>query len=156
MAVGWMDDIADADDYFFLERIASSGWDDLADDAAKTRCLNNAYNRIYYSSKFDVPLVGDATAAQLVILKKAQCEMAEYLAIHLADEDRRKGLISQGVVSAGIVKESYDKDRLNDLPVPPFVEAMLEAAGFTTEKAFGFVGIDRDEDETVDYDATDL
>ena len=154
MAVGWMDDIADADDYFFLERIASSGWDDLADDAAKTRCLNNAYNRIYYSSKFDVPLVGDATAAQLVILKKAQCEMAEYLAIHLADEDRRKGLISQGVVSAGIVKEDYNKDMAGEVPMPSFVEDLL--GGFVTERVFGMVDIDRDEDESVDTKVDDF
>ncbi|MCK4825203.1 hypothetical protein KA005_56160, partial [bacterium] len=64
-------------------------------------------------------------------------------------EDRRMGLRAQGVIEAGVVKEKY-KDDLMKLPVPPFVEALLEDGDFTTEKAFGMVDLARDEDESVD------
>ena len=80
--------------------------------------------------------------------------MAYYLAVHLADEDRRKGIQTQGVTDAGIVKEKYDKDKLNDLPIPPFVDVLLE--DFKTEKAFGMVDVDRDEDESVDTKVDDF
>jgi hypothetical protein len=58
------------------------------------------------------------------------------------------GLRAQGVLEAGIVKEKY-KD-IMELPVPPLVKALLEDGGFTTEKAFGMVDVDRDEDKSVD------
>jgi len=150
MSLGYFDDLTDAKAYFTDERLITTAWDDLADDATKTKAITNAYNRIYYDPRYSVPTYADATAAQLVILKKVNGEMAYYLALHLADEDRRKGLEAQGVVGAGIVKEVYSKDDLMGLPIPPFVEALLEAEGFKTEKAFGMVDIDRKEDESVD------
>jgi len=156
MSLGYFDDLTDAKAYFTDERLITTAWDDLADDATKTKAITNAYNRIYYDPRYSVPTYADATAAQLVILKKVNGEMAYYLALHLADEDRRKGLEAQGVVEAGIVKEVYSKDDLMSLPIPPFVEALLEAEGFTTEKVFGMVDIDRDEDESVDEDVVDL
>ena len=87
----------------------------------------NAYNRIYYDSRYDVPTYAGATAAQLVILKKVNGEMAYYLAQHLDDEDRRMGLRNQGVIKAGIVKEDYKDDSI-ELPVPPFIDALLDDA----------------------------
>ena len=126
----------------------------MVNDAAKTRALNNAYNRIYYLKDYSIP--SSPTAAQLLILKKAQCEMTEYLAIHLADEDRRKGLQAQGVTGAGIVKEGYSAENLNDIPIPAFVIQILDSFAAFKNTPFYSVDIDRDEDEAVSEDVTDL
>lgn len=155
MSIGWFSNLGDAKDYFREERLETGAWDSL-DDTKRTKLINQAYNRIYHSPKYDVPTYAAATAAQLVKLRIVNAEMAYYLAVHLADEDRRKGLHAQGVLEAGIVKEVYDKDMLTDLPVPPFVEAMLDDAGFVTEKAFGMVDIDRDENKSVDEKVDDF
>ena len=154
MSLGWFDDLPDAKAYFTVERLVTTAWDALvllgAPWTLATKAVINAYNRIYYDPRYAVPTYADATAAQLVILRKVNGEMAYYLAQHLEDEDRRKGLQAQAVIEAGIVEEKYDKDKLYDLPVPPIVDAMLEEEGFVTEKAFGILDVDRDEDESVD------
>jgi len=155
MAIGWFSNLADAEAYFTTDRLVTTAWDDLSTNALKTKAVINAYNRIYYSAKYNVPTYADATAAQLVILKKVNGEMAYYLAQHLDDEDRRMGLRGQGVIKAGIVKEDYKDDSI-DLPVPPFIDALLGDAGFTTEKAFGMIDIERDEDESVDEKVDDF
>ena len=109
----------------------------------------------YISVYFDVPAKADATAAQLVILIKAQSEMTYYILMHLEDEDRRKGIQAQGVVSAGIVKEAYDKDKSSEVPIPPIVKTMLvDYYKFTAP--FYSVDIDRDENEAVSEDVTDF
>lgn len=152
MAVGWFDDLDDAKTYFTTERLVTIAWDALValGDPTATKAVINGYNRVYYDPRYAVPTYADATAAQLVILKKVNGEMAYYLAQHMEDEDRRKGLQAQATIEAGIVQEVYDKDKLGDLPVPPFIDAMLDDAGFTTEVAFGMIDIDRDENESVD------
>lgn len=151
MSLGWFDDIADAKAYFTGERLVTTKWDALDpedDDTTKQeKAIKNAYNRIFYNSKYDVPTYADASDAQKVILKKVNGEMAYYLAQHLEDEDRRVGLRAQGVIKAGIVEEAYKEDL--ELPIPPFIDELLEAEGFVTEKAFGMVDVDRDEDESV-------
>ena len=152
--IGWMNNTEEADAYFDV-RLENTAWFAFDDDK-KDAAITTAYNRIYYDKRYDVPTYDDATAAQLVVLKIVNCEMAYYLAVHLADEDRRKGLHAQGVLEAGIVKEVYDKDMLTELPVPPFVDAILEDAGFVTEAAFGMVNLDRDEDESVDEKVDDF
>jgi len=154
MSLGWFDDLSDANDYFESERLETSAWDALTDDKKKSAAVTMAYNRIYYDPRYNVPTYANATASQLIILKKVNGEMAYYLAQHLADEDRRKGLEAQGVTDAGIVKEKYSKDDLMSLPVPPFVDTLLN--DFKTAKAFGVVDIDRDEDEKADEDVVDL
>lgn len=156
MSIGWFTNIADAEAYFTTDRLITTAWDTLADDATKTKAVINAYNRIYYDPTYAVPTYADATAAQLIILKKVNGEMAYYLVQHMEDEDRRKGLQAQAVTDAGIVKEKYDKDKLDELPIPPFVDAMLEEEGFGTGKAFGMVDVDRDEDESVDTKVDDF
>ena len=148
MAIGWFSNLDDADLYFSAERLVTTAWTVMT-DANKAKAVKNAYNRIFHSPKYDVPTYADATATQLVVLKIVNGEMAYYLAVHLADEDRRMGLRAQGVIKAGIVKEDYKDDSI-ELPIPPIIDALLDAAGFTTEKAFGMVDIDRDEDESVD------
>lgn len=153
MSIGWFFDLTDAKNYFLTERLVTTAWDALitiADPTIKaTKAVINAYNRIYYDPRYDVPTYADATTAQKVILRKVNGEMAYYLAMHLASEDRRMGLRAQGVIKAGIVKEDY-KDNSIELPVPAFIDALLADEGFTTEKAFGIIDIDRDEDKSVD------
>ena len=149
MAFGWFLDVADADNYFSLERLETEAWDDLS-NAQKQKVLVNAYNRIYYSKEFIVPTYAEATSDDLVILRKANGEMAYYLAIHLGDEDRRKGLQAQATVEAGVVKEKYDKDRLYDTPIPQFVRDLL--CGYLAGEAgqeFGAVDLCRDESKSV-------
>ena len=152
--IGWFPTVAEADTYFEDERLVTTAWDALAGsgDAQKTKALMQAYNRLYYSGLFELPTYVEATAAQLVVLKKAQAEMAYYLAQHLADEDRRKGLHAQGVTQAGIVKETYgggmygDISVLDKIPIPPIVAGIL--ADYSTEgKALYVTAVDRDEDE---------
>jgi len=154
MSLGYFSNLDEAKQYFTNERLITTAWDALSNDATKTKAIKNAYNRIYYSPKYNVPTYAEASAAQLVILKKVNGEMAYYLAQHLEDEDRRKGLQAQAVAQAGIVKESYNKDDLMILPVPPFVDALLK--DFKTAKTFGMVDIDRDKDESVDTKVDDF
>lgn len=157
MAVGWFDDLDDAKAYFITERLITTAWDALVaiDDPTATKAVINAYNRIYHDPRYDVPTYADATAIQLVVLKIVNGEMAYYLAVHLEDEDRRMGLRTQGVIKAGIVEEDY-KDNSMESPVPPFIDAILEDAGFMAGKAFGMVDVDRDEDESVDTKVDDF
>jgi hypothetical protein len=156
MAFGWFLDVADAENYFSLERLETEAWDELT-NAQKQRVLVNAYNRIYHSKEFIVPTYADATSDDLVVLRKANGEMAYYLAVHQDDEDRRKGLEAQAVVEAGIVKEKYDKDKLYDTAIPQFVRDILCAylAG-EVETAFGVVDLCRDENFSVNEDVCDL
>ena len=156
MSLGWFATLVEAESYFTDERLVTTAWDALSTDALKTKAIINGYNRVYYDPRYDVPTYADASATQLVILKKVNGEISYYLAQHLEDEDRRKGIQAQATVKAGIVKEDYNKDDLMSLPVPPFVDAMLDGAGFTTDVAFKMIDVDRDEDESVDYDATEF
>ena len=155
MAIGWFSNLADAKVYFNIERLVTTAWDALSDPGGMTKAVINAYNRIYYNPKYNVPTYADATAAQKVKLRIINGEMAYYLALHLASEDRRMGLRAQGVIKAGIVKEDYKDDSI-ELPVPPLIDALLADAGFTTEKAFGMVDLERDEDESVDEKVDDF
>lgn len=149
MPIGWFFDLSDADNYFANERLETDCWDAL-DSGDKDKALLNAYNRIFYDPDFSVPTYATATAAQLVILCKAQGEMAYYLCIHLhgGDEDRRKGIQAQGVIRAGVVKEDYAEGWLDKLPVPPFVAAIL-APFFTPGQQTFLSGLDRIEDADV-------
>ena len=149
---GWASP-AEGDNYFLMERSVTDLWDALADDAAKNKVLNASYNRLYYHPEIAVPEAGDETAAQLVVLIKAQSEMAYYLLMHLEDQDRRKGIQVQGVTTAGIVKEVYDKDRAEEVPIPPIVWALLDA--FVDRLSMAVVDLGRDEDEDFDYNAVD-
>ncbi len=143
--IGWQT-IVEADSYF-LTRLSSDAWtDEISGTPTKTAALQTAYDRLYYSGLFDLPDFASATAAELIILRKAQCEMALYMLIHLADEDRRKGLQAQGVVQAGIVKETYSEKDLMKLPIPPLVAAIL--GDFSTAASEMYISsVDRDEDE---------
>lgn len=129
MSIGWFADLADADAYFADERLETDAWDALDDDPSidkKTKVINQAYNRLYHDPKWVLPTYADATVAELVKLRIANAEMAYYLAVHLMAEDHRMGIQAQNVIEAGVVKEKYSEDKLNSLPVPAAVEALLE------------------------------
>ena len=143
MSLGWFADLNDAKTYFVNERLITEHWDNLTTDALKTKAVVNSYNRIFYCGLYSLPTYVQATVAQLIILKKVNGEMAYYLAEHLQDEDSRKGLEAQAVTEAGIVKEVYDPNNLNTLPIPPFVQAML--APLLTVKGFNIRDLGRDE-----------
>ena len=157
--IGYFTNLTEAKAYFSSERLETTAWDALATTSSKdekTACLTQAFNRIYYSQEFILPKPADATADELITLKKGQAEMAYYLAEHLADEDTRKGLQAQGVAAAGTVKETYDKDALGKTPIPPVVRDLLTGWWSGTDVPFHAVDIDRDEDYSVDEDTTDL
>ena len=156
MPIGWFFDLAQAEDYFDDERLDAEAWD-LLDSTQKPAALTQAYNRIYYSKEFIVPTYAEATAGDLVVLRKAQGEFAYYLAIHARDEDRRKGLQAQAVIKAGVVKEDYDAAKLYDTPIPPFVRDLLCAylAGDPGQE-FGAVDLCRDEGKSVGEKVCDL
>lgn len=139
--IGYLD--LSAAEAYFATRLSSDAW---SNSNNKTAALTTAYDRLYYSGLFELPTLATATPAELVILKKTQCEMALYLLMHLADEDRRKGLQAQGVIQAGIVKEWYQPSDINTLPIPPIVATMLEDFS-TAGSGFEVCGVERDEDE---------
>jgi hypothetical protein len=151
MALGWIVNVAAANTYFSTERLETSAWDALTEVSAnlqRTKVLMMAYNRLYYCGLFELPTYDEASAAQLVILCKAQAETAYYLAQHLADEDRRTGLQAQGVETAGIVKETYQSSGFAQLPIPPIVYGLL--AEFIVDadaSPFYATSVDRDEDD---------
>lgn len=148
MPIGWFVDLNEAKTYFTTERLDTEEWDDLATDAKKTVSVIQAYNRLYYDIRWSLPTYADATAAEREILKRANGEMAYYLALHLSDEDRRKGIQAQATIEAGVVKEKYDKDLLVEAPVPAVVVAML-APWLTPLTMFGAIDLARDEEESV-------
>jgi len=149
MSIGWFVDLDEARTYFEDERLETGAWDDLfaSDGILETRVLIQAYNRIYYDPRWSLPTYAEASAVALIELSKANAEMAFYLAIHLADEDRRKGLQAQGVVKAGVVKEDYSEKYLMAIPVPPFVIAILKP--WSTERFAGALEISRDDEEDI-------
>jgi hypothetical protein len=145
--IGWTT-IAEAEAYF-LTRLSSDAWTSIPADSnfvKKTAALTTAYDRLFYSGLFDLPAFADASAAQLVVLKKAQYELSLYMLLHLADEDRRRGLQAQGVIEAGIVKEKYSEKSLMALPIPPFVALILDDYSAADSELY-VSSIDRDEDE---------
>jgi hypothetical protein len=160
--IGWIT-LLQAESYFASERLNATAWDGLSVTSTKNEkeaVLLMAYNRLFYCGLFDLPTFASASAAQLIVLQKAQCEMAYYLALHSKDEDRRKGLHAQGVVGSNLVGETYvrfasDAMSLSDLPIPAFVAHLLK--DYSTDAApFYAVDIDRREDESVDTNVVGL
>ena len=150
MSIGWFADLADAEDYFIDERLETECWDDLLESTLhqETKAIINAYNRLYYDTRWDLPTYITATVAELAILRIVNAEMAYYLACHMSDEDRRKGIQAQGVIEAGIVKEKYSEKMLMALPVPPVVAAML-TPWLVSTSFISTANLSRDEEESV-------
>lgn len=133
--------VAEADDYMDSRFGSWEFWDDTTN---KQAALVTAYKRIVDSGAFaNLP----DTATQK--MKDAQCEMALFLVAEGGDILRRKGLQAQGVLSAGMVKETYDPAERNRIPFPPEVLKLLEEyAGDTGSNAF-FDDLTRDDSEDV-------
>ncbi len=153
---GWST-LAEAVSYFANNRLRTKHWDDLTTDDLKNKVLNNSYIRITSDKRWNIP--SSPTAAQLAILKLSQQEAAYNLALHLNDEDRRKGLQAQGVQMAGIVKEIYPAgtflpDWIEKIPFPAIVLNLMEA--FLSAKPFYAGNIDRDENRAASDDVTDF
>lgn len=148
MSIGWFANLADANNYFLTERFITGDWD-ARTDAEKEKAINYSYNRLYHSPTWDLPTYAEAGAAELVILRIANAEMAMYVIVHLYDEDRRKGIQAQGVIEAEIEEEKYWTEYLDKLPVPASVEDLLK--GWLVAKHLHVTNIDRDEDYGVDY-----
>lgn len=149
--IGWST-LVEAEAYFENNRLETSEWDSLSTDDRKNKTLNTAYNRIIYAKQWSIPAA--PTPAQLIKLKIAQQEMGYYIALHLSDEDRRKGLQAQGVIKAGIIKEDYYAEWLDKLPFPPIVINIL--VGFLADLEFYVVDIDRDENRAVGDNVTNF
>ena len=149
--IGWLT-VVEATTYFST-RLNSDLWT-AATDANKTAALTTSWKRILYLKDYTIP--SSPTAAQEAVLADAECELALYLLLHLEDEDRRKGLQAQGVTAAGIVKEGYGSDSLNEIPVPSLVMQMLDSFAAYKNTPFYSVDIDRDEDEAVSEDVTEF
>lgn len=130
--------VADADTYFLTRVGASRFWNEELPMPEKEAALVTAYNMLL-ASDFSFP----ETATQN--MKNAQCEMALFLLIHQEDMDRRGGLQAQGVVGAGIVQENYDKDLMQEIPIPAMVKQMLSA--YETGTNIKVVEVTRDDDE---------
>lgn len=153
---GWST-LAEANTYFEENRLVTTHWDALSTDDLKNKVLNNAYTRLIHDKRWSIP--SSPTATQLANLKIAQQEAAYNLALHLADEDRRKGLQAQGVQEAGIVKEKYPAgtflpDWIEKIPFPAIVLNIMDA--FATAKPFYIKEIDRDEEAGVGENVTDF
>jgi len=148
MSIGWFSGLPDAESYFLNERFETANWDAVTDEQ-KTKAINYSYNRLYHSPKWDLPTYAAADATALVKLRIINAEMANYIIIHLYDEDRRKGIQAQGVTKAGIEEETYDKNYLDRLPVPAFVEDLLKP--WLKAKYLHITNIDRDENYGVGY-----
>lgn len=157
MTIGWLDNIAEANSYFVGERLETVAWDALVSESGgkdeKVAVLKMAYNRIRHCKAFGIP--ASPTAEQLEKLKTAQLEAAYYLAMHLSSEDRRKGLMAQGVAAAGVVKESYSEKFMDKLALPAIVYELLDSMR-TDQTPFFAADIDRDEDYPSDEDVTDM
>jgi len=148
--IGWTT-LGAANAYFGAERLDSTAWMELT-DAKRSAALSMAYNRLRFCQDFSIP--ASPSAAELEKLKYGQFEMAYYLALHQADEDRRKGLQAQGVTNAGLVKEGYAESGLDKLPIPPIVRDLL--ADFSSATNAYVRDIARDENYHVSDDVTEL
>lgn len=149
--IGWVDP-ADAT-IFFASLYGTTDWTALVAAGNDTKLLTRAWLRILYDPRWTIPSTPDAaTKAKLAY---AQELTAWYMYIHVNDEDRRKGLQAQAVVQAGIVQETYDKDKLNQIPLPPEALAILLKL-FKATKPFYATDIDRREPVGADQDVTNI
>jgi hypothetical protein len=132
--------VAEADAYM---DVRFGSWEFWTDDTNKEAALITAYKKIVQSGFFDsLPDTANEN------LKDAQCEMALYLIMEGGDLLRRAGLQAQGVVQAGIPKETYDPEARGKLSFPPEVMALLKEYTNQDAGAF-FFDLSRDDTEDV-------
>lgn len=142
--IGWLDDIDEADD-LMATRLENTAWFASGmTTARKTAALVTAQKRIVYSGLFTLGFDTPSSDA----LKDAQVEMAYYLVLHQAAEDRRQGLQAQGVTEAGIVQEKYNPAARGSVAIPPAVLGML-AAYTLAPGGFFAASVNRTEDDLI-------
>ena len=156
--IGWIADVAAADAHFLANRLDTTAWDALTVTSSKNEkqaVLQMAYDRLRFCKDFTIPAA--PTAAQLEGLALAQHETAYYLAMHIKDEDRRKGIQAQGVNRSDVVHEGYADAFLSKLPLPPIVYEIMESLALLKPPEAGFYAVEiaRDENEDIDVDVTD-
>jgi hypothetical protein len=148
--IGWVDPTAAAT---FFASIGCTDWAALVTAGDSDKLLTRAWYRILYDPRWTIPAA--PAAADKAKLAYAQEMTAWYMHIHVDDEDRRKGLQAQAVTQAGIVQETYDKDRAAEIPLPPEAIGILDSM-FTTKKPFYVMDIDRREPVGADQDVIDI
>lgn len=133
---GWVT-LVEAETYMAARLGSSKYWNT---NTSKIAALTTAYNFLIVSS-YDFPIEVSTN------MKNAQCEMALFLLQHLEDMDARMGLQAQGVVSAGVVEESYREDATGEMPIPATVKKLLSV--YETDKGMQVSDIERDDNEDV-------
>ena len=78
---------------YFADRIDTSNWDNLSDDAAKSKYLVTAFRWIRFDPEFIAP--SSSTASEV---KYGQCEAALFLTNYSEEYDKRAALIQSGVL----------------------------------------------------------
>jgi len=155
MAIGWLANLAAAESYFSNHRLETTAWDAMTVTSSKnkkTAVLMMAYDRLRFCRDFTIPAAPTATQSEK--LQMAQCETAYYLALHLADEDVRKGLHAQGVIVANVIKEMSSGEQLRKLPLPPIVYELMDEF-LTEETHFYALPLGRDENKGLTEDPED-
>jgi hypothetical protein len=124
MSALWLD--ADyADTYFETRYQAVELWPASLTDDQKTALLTTAQADIENAGlwTFEDDQGNDLTEDPTDAMKNAVCEQAYFILLDPAMENRRS-LIAQGVVSAGIVEETYRGDA-DEVLISPRVRALL-------------------------------
>lgn len=103
MSIGWVENTSEANTYMTY-RTGAQKWAD-ATDPQKTAALTTSYYKIKFSSTVSVPPT--PTASELERLKVAQMEYALILLMLGEAGTRRDAIQAAGVVSSGILQESY-------------------------------------------------
>lgn len=138
---GWVS-IAEADAYMLTRIGAANYW---VSGAEKEAALQTAYNDLVYCGRFLFPDM--ATQA----MKDAQCEQALFHLLEGSGIDARMGLQVQGVVQAGIVKETYQGFQRGSnknsvvIPICPLAASML--ASIRNDSNAYLIDIERTENE---------
>ena len=143
-AIGWIDDITDADSYYAARFGASELWSNLTPDE-KVAALTTAYNALLHSSELSIPSSPSATEKE--ILAYAQEEYALIFIVTGSGGIRRLAAQSQGVTEAGVVKETYG----GKTGLPAEILGILE--GFKANQCLFFTELYKDESVNDAYDA---
>jgi len=126
--------IAEADAYFATRLGAADYWTPTLD---KTAALTTAQSFLERSGRFTFPVEADdpdGYAAAAEPKRVAVCEQALFLLRDPAGVEARMALQAQGVLSAGIVQETYTGAQT--LPIAPMAAAVLQAYASGSGNAF--------------------
>lgn len=137
--------LQEADDYFATRIGADKYWDNSQNN--KEKALVTAFRQL----KVAYDLQADNTDENV---KYAQCEQALFLIAFSDEIFRRTSLQAQGIVKAGLLKEDYSQDMLQEVPISVMAKKFLKDYEPVSESETGvsvkFIDLSRDEEE--DYD----